>query len=76
MCAISAAGAGKAVGEDAARQMFAKRLEYRGLGSTIISLPIELACTGKVCPSFVVLGYRLVQQCALRMARVVQLGVG
>jgi CTP:molybdopterin cytidylyltransferase MocA len=73
MCAISAAGAGKTVGEDAARQIFAKRLEYIGLGSAVISLPVEPACTGQLKPCFVVLGYRVAYQRALRMARVVEL---
>ena len=72
--AVSAAGAGKAVGKDAAFEVFAKRLAHIGLGGAQVALPIELACTGQVKPGFVVLGYRLVEQRALRMARVVELG--
>jgi hypothetical protein len=72
--AVSAAGAGKAVGKDAALQILSKRLAYIGLGGAVITLPVELACAGQLKPGFVVLCYRLVQQRALRMARVVELG--
>ena len=41
----------------------------------MIALSVELACTGELKPCFVVLGYRLVQQRALRMARVVEFGL-
>ena len=72
--AVSAAGTGKAVGEDAAFEIFAKRLAHIGLGGAVIALTVKLTCTGQVKPGFVVLGYRLVEQRALRMARVVELG--
>ena len=74
--AVGAAGAGKAVGENAALQILGKRLAHVSPWRAVIALPIELACTGKVCPSLVVLGYRLVQQRALGMARVVEFGLG
>ena len=73
--AVSAAGADKAVGKDAAFEVFAKRLAHIGLGGAQGALPIELACTGQVKPGRVVLGYRLVQQRTLRMARVVEFGL-
>ena len=35
-----------------------------------------MACAGQIKPSLVVLGYRLVKQRALRVARVVEFGFG
>ena len=48
--AVSAAGADKAVGKDAAFEVFAKRLAHIGLGGAQGVLPIELACTGQRKP--------------------------
>ena len=45
--AVGAAGAGKGVGEDAALQIFAKRLADIGLGGVVVDLPVKLACAGK-----------------------------
>ena len=73
---VAAAGAGKAVGKDAAFEVFAKRLAHIWFGGAVIALSVELACTGELKPCFVVLGYRLVQQRALRMARVIEFGLG
>ena len=75
MRAVSAPGPHKAVGKDAAFEILGKRLAHIGLGGAVVALTVELACTGKVEPSLVVLGYRLVQQRALGMARVVELRV-
>ena len=41
--AVSAAGAGKAVGKDAAFKVFAKRLAHIGLGGAVVSLPVSYA---------------------------------
>jgi hypothetical protein len=41
--AVSAAGTGKAVGKDAAFEVFAKRLAHIGLGSAAVALP-DTAC--------------------------------
>ncbi len=62
--------------KDAALQIFAKRLANIRLGSVVIALAIELACAGKFMLGFEVLGNGLVEQCALRMARVVEFGFG
>ena len=35
---------GKAMREDAAFQIFAKRLEHIGLWGVVVALPVELAC--------------------------------
>ena len=42
----------------------------------MVTLPIELACTGQIKPGLVVLGDRLVQQRALGVARVVEFWLG
>jgi hypothetical protein len=46
--AVSAARTRKAVGEDAALQIFAKRLAHIGLGGAQGALPVELACLDAV----------------------------
>ena len=66
---------GKAVGEDAAFQVLAKGLADIGLGGVVVALAVELACAGKFMPSRKVLGYGLVEQRALGVARVVELGL-
>jgi hypothetical protein len=42
----------------------------------VIALPVELACTDEFMPGLEVLGNGLVEQRALRVARVVELGFG
>jgi hypothetical protein len=69
---VITAGAGK----DATFEVFAKRLAHIGLGGVVIALSIELARTDQLKPALVVLGYGLVEQRALGMARVVELGLG
>jgi len=73
--AVATAGAGKAVGEDAAFQVFGKRFAYKGLGAAVVALPVKLARAGQVKPGLVVLGHCLVEQCVLGVARVVALGL-
>ena len=68
-------GPGKAVGKDAALQIFVKGLAHIGLGGVVVTLPIELSCAGQVKPGLQVLGNGLVQQRALGVARVVELGL-
>ena len=41
----------------------------------MVALPVKLACAGKFMPSLEVLGYGLVEQRALRVARVVEFGL-
>jgi hypothetical protein len=62
--AVIAPGSGKAVGEDAAFEVFAKGLADIGLGGVVVALAVELAGAGKFMPSREVLGDSLVQQCA------------
>ncbi len=76
MAAVATAGAGKAVGEDAAFEVLLKRFAHIGLGAAVVALPVELACAGQIKPGLVVLGHGLVQQRALGVARVVELGLG
>jgi hypothetical protein len=63
------------MGKDAALQILAKRLTDIGLGGVVISLAVELAATGQLTPGLEVLGYGLVQQSPLGVARVVELGL-
>ena len=70
------AGAGKAVGEDATFQIFAKRLAHVGAGCLVVTLAIELAGAGQRMPGLEMLGYCFVQQGALGVARVVEFGFG
>jgi hypothetical protein len=65
---------GKAVGEDAAFEVFAKRLADIRLWSVVVALPVELACAGKFIPSLEMFGNGLVKKGALGLARVVELG--
>ena len=58
----------KAVGENAALQIFAKRLTHIGLWRVMVTLPIELANACQLMPGLDVLGYCWVQQGALRVA--------
>ena len=54
---IVSAGAGKAVGEDAALQIFAKGLADVGLGGVVVALAVELAGTGQLKPGLKMFGY-------------------
>ena len=69
-------GSGKALREDAALQIFAKGLADIGLGGVVIALPVELTGTGQLKPGLEVFGNGLVEQGALRVARVVEFGFG
>jgi hypothetical protein len=64
---------GKAMGEDAAFQIFAKGLADIGPGAVVVALAVELAGTGKFMPSLEVLGDGLVQQGPLGVVPVVEL---
>ncbi len=46
--AVTTAGTGKAVGEDAAFQILLERFAYIGLGAVVVALPVKLACAGQV----------------------------
>jgi hypothetical protein len=63
------------VRKDAARQILAKCLADVGLGGVVVALAVELACTGEFMPSLEMFGNGLVEQRALRVARVVELGL-
>jgi len=65
---------GKTVRKDAAFQIFAKGLADIGLGGVVVALAVELAGTGQLKPGLEVLGYGLVEQSPLGVARVVELG--
>jgi hypothetical protein len=64
------------VGKDAAFQIFAKGLADIGLGRVVVALAVKLACAGQLKPGLEVLGYGLVEQRALGVAPVVELGFG
>ena len=74
--AIVATGAGKAVGKDAAFEVFAKRLLDKGRWCVVVALPVELTGACYLEPGFKVLGDGAVQQGSLGVARVVALGFG
>ena len=73
--AVIAPGPDKAVGKDAALQILAKGLADIGLECMVIALAIELTCAGEFMPGLEMFGYGLVQQRALRVARVVEFGL-
>ena len=73
--AVITPGPGKAVGEDAALQIFAKGLADIRPWGVVVALAVELACTCQLKPGLEVLGYGLVQQCPLGVALVVELGL-
>ena len=54
--AVITPGPGKAVGKDAAFQIFAKGLADVGLGGVMVALALELACTGQLKPGLKMLG--------------------
>jgi hypothetical protein len=74
--AIVTPSSGKAVGKDAAFQIFAKGLADIGLGGVVVALAVELAGTGQLKPGLELLGNRLVQQSPIGVARVLELGLG
>jgi hypothetical protein len=74
--AVLTSGAGKAVGKDTALQIFAKRLADKGLWGVVVALAVELAGTGQIKPGLKMLGYRLVQQRAFGVARIVEFVLG
>ena len=53
---IVTTGVGKAVREDAALQIFVKRLAHKGLWCVVVALPVELAATSECTPGLEVLG--------------------
>ena len=71
MTAVVTAGAGKAVGKDAALQVFAKRLLDLGGRGVVVALAVELSGTSQLKPSLEVFGNCAVQQGALGGAGVV-----
>lgn len=76
MPAVIAPDAGKPVGEDAALQILLERLAHKGPEAVVLALPVELARPGQFQPGFIVLGDRLVQQRALKVARLAEYGLG
>jgi len=74
--AVTTAGTSKAVRKNAALEVFGERFAHIGLWRVVVAQSVVLACTGKIQPSLVVLGHRLVQQRALGVARVVEFGFG
>ena len=66
---------GKAVGKDAAFEVFAKGLADIGLGGVVVALAVELTGTGQLKPGLEVFGYGLVEQSPLGVARVVEFGL-
>ncbi len=71
---VELGGTGQAVGEDAAFEVLDKRFAHIGLGA-VVALAGKLACAGLLKPGLIVLGHGLVQQPALRVALVVELGL-
>lgn len=76
MSAVVAAGAGKAVGEDAALQIFLERFAHVGPGAVVVALALKLTLASQLQPALVVLGHGLVEQSAFGVAGVVALGFG
>ena len=76
MPAVITAGAGEAMGKYAAFQVFAKCLTDIGLWGVVVALAVELAGTCQLMPGLEVFDNSLVQQGSLRVARVVELGLG
>ena len=74
--AVVTAGAGKAVGKDAAFEVFAKGLLDVGGWRVVVALAVELAGTCQLKPGLEVLGHCAVQQGLLGVAGVVELGFG
>ncbi len=76
MTTVAAAGARKAMGEDAAFEVFAKRLADVGAWCVVVALAVELAYAGQLKPCLEVFGDGVVQQGSLGMTRVVEPGFG
>jgi len=72
---VIAANPCKAVGEDAALQVFAECLLYVRSRRVVVALAVKLACAGEIKPGLEVLGHRLVQQRTFGVAGVVGLGL-
>ena len=71
---VVATDARKAVGKDAAFEVFAESLLYVGCRGVVVALAVELSGTCQLKPSLEVLGNRAVQQGALGVAGVVGFG--
>jgi hypothetical protein len=76
MRAVLAPHPRKTVGQDAALQVFAKRLRYIGQWGVLVALAIDLAGAEERKPGLQMTGHGAVQHRALGMARVVELGSG
>ena len=77
MPAVITPGARKAMGKDAAFQIFEKGLAGIGLGGRVlVALAVELACTGQLKPGLEMLGEGLVEQSPPWVARVAEFGFG
>ena len=63
------------VGKNAAFQIFAKVLAELRLWGVVVALAARLAGTGQLKPGLKVLGYGLVEQRPLGVARVVEFGL-
>jgi hypothetical protein len=70
--AVITPGLGKAVGKDAAFEVFTECLANIRLWGVVVALAVELACAGQLKPGLEVLGYGLVEQSPLGAARVVE----
>ena len=75
MPAIVTPRPGKAMRKDAAFEVFAKGLTDIRLWGVVVALPVERTGTGQPKPGLEVLGYGLVEQSPLGVARVVELGL-
>ena len=69
MPAVATAGAGQALGKDAAFEVFAKRLAHKGARCVVVALAVELTRAGELKPGLEMLGDGLVEQRALGVAR-------
>jgi len=74
MAAVVATGAGKAVREDAALEVFVEGLCDVGGRGVVIALAVKLTCAGESAPSLEVIGDDAVEQRLLGMTGVVELG--
>ena len=72
--AVVTPDAGKAVGKDAAFEVFAESLLYVGCRGVVVALAVKLSCAGELKPGLEVFGNRAIQQGALGMAGVVGFG--
>jgi hypothetical protein len=74
--AFAGKGQQKAMRKNAALEVSGERFAHIRLWRVVVAQAVVLACTGKIQPSLVMLGHRLVQQLALGVARVVEFGFG